>query len=153
MLQWLLAGFSQALAGRFGPRPAILPGVLQSAPDSRREVLGWGPAVGLCSKEEAAYHSALSQYAMVETDFDAASEAQQTHNRLVDLALTIIVRARQRPQAPPSQSARPIPPVERGHLKSRNVPTSKSPFRNPVWPWGLSPRRTKGPKKWALRLH
>ena len=126
MLQWLLAGFSQALAGRFGPRPAILPGVLQSAPDSRREVLGWGPAVGLCSKEEAAYHSALSQYAMVETDFDAASEAQQTHNRLVDLALTIIVRARQRPQAPPSQSARPIPPVERGHLKSRNVPTSKA---------------------------
>jgi hypothetical protein len=53
-------------------------------------------AVGLCSKEEGAYRSALSQLALVETDFPAASKVREMHDDLVEAALTIIVRERQR---------------------------------------------------------
>lgn len=58
-------------------------------------------AVGLCSKQEAAYRSALFQLAIIITEFDAAARAQQTHDQLVETALTIIVSERQRarPQA------------------------------------------------------
>ena len=58
-------------------------------------------AVGLCSKEEAAYRAALFQLAMVMTDFDAASRAQQMHDQLVNTALTIIVGERRRHRAQP----------------------------------------------------
>lgn len=52
-------------------------------------------AVGLCSKEEGAYRSAVYQLAMVATSFDASAQAKQTHEKLVDVALTIIVGERQ----------------------------------------------------------
>lgn len=53
-------------------------------------------AVGLCSREEAAYRSALFQLATIMTDFNAAAKAQETHGQLVELALTIIVEERRR---------------------------------------------------------
>jgi hypothetical protein len=58
-------------------------------------------AVGLCSKEEGAYRSALFQLAIVATDFDADAKAKQMHNLLVETALTIIVTERQRQRAQP----------------------------------------------------
>ena len=58
-------------------------------------------AVGLCSKQEAAYRSALFQLAIIMTDFDAAARAKQTHDQLVETALTIIVSERQRQRAQP----------------------------------------------------
>jgi hypothetical protein len=58
-------------------------------------------AVGLCSKQEAAYRSALLQLAIIETNFDAAANAQQMHDQLVETALTIIVSERQRQRAQP----------------------------------------------------
>ena len=71
-------------------------------------------AVGLCSKEEGAYRSALFQLAIVMTDFDASSRAQQTHEKLIESALTIIVGERQRRLSPPSQPAPTPPPSSRG---------------------------------------
>ena len=71
-------------------------------------------AVGLCSKEEGAYRSALFQLALVMTDFDATSNAQQTHEKLIESALTIIVGERQRLRTPPSQPANPPRPPNRG---------------------------------------
>jgi hypothetical protein len=58
-------------------------------------------AVGLCSKQEAAYRSALFQLAIIITDFDAAARAKQTHDQLVEMALTIIVSERQRQRDQP----------------------------------------------------
>ena len=56
-------------------------------------------AVGLCSKEEAAYRSALFQLAVIMTSFDAAAIAQRAHDSLVEAAITIIVSERQRQRA------------------------------------------------------
>jgi len=53
-------------------------------------------AIGLCSKEEAAYRSALFQLAIIMTDFNAAAKVEETHSQLVEMALTIIVEDRQR---------------------------------------------------------
>jgi hypothetical protein len=64
-------------------------------------------AVGLCSKEEAAYRVALFQLAIILTSFDAESQAEQFHAKLLETALTIIVGERQRLRAPPST---PPPP-------------------------------------------
>lgn len=58
-------------------------------------------AVGLCSKQEAAYRSALFQLGIIMTDFDAAARAQRMHGELVETALTIIVSERQRQRAQP----------------------------------------------------
>ena len=52
-------------------------------------------AVGFCSKEESAYRQALFQLAIIMTSFDANGRAQQTHDQLVERALTIIVGERQ----------------------------------------------------------
>jgi hypothetical protein len=52
-------------------------------------------AVGLCSKEEAAYRAALLQLAIIVTGFDADTRAQRMHQQLVEMALTIIVNERQ----------------------------------------------------------
>jgi hypothetical protein len=52
-------------------------------------------AVGLCSKEEAAYRAALLQLAIILTGFDADTRAQRMHQQLVEMALTIIVNERQ----------------------------------------------------------
>jgi hypothetical protein len=62
-------------------------------------------------RTEGAYSSALYQLAIVMTSFDAASTAQRTHERLVEMALTIIVGARERRRAPPSPPALPRPPL------------------------------------------
>jgi hypothetical protein len=56
-------------------------------------------AVGLCSKQEAAYRSAIFRLAVIMTDFDAAGRAQQMHDQLVEAALTIVVSERQRKPA------------------------------------------------------
>jgi hypothetical protein len=53
-------------------------------------------AVGLCSKEEGSYRSALFQLAIIMTSFDADTRAQRTHAQLVETALAIIVSERQR---------------------------------------------------------
>jgi hypothetical protein len=52
-------------------------------------------AVGLCSKEEGAYRSALFQLAIIMTEFDADTRAQRMHQQLIETALTIIVSERQ----------------------------------------------------------
>jgi hypothetical protein len=57
--------------------------------------------VGFCSKQEAAYRSALFQLAIIMTDFDPAARAQRMHDQLVETALTIIVSERQRQRAQP----------------------------------------------------
>jgi hypothetical protein len=62
-------------------------------------------AVGLCSKEEGAYRSAVFKLAIVMTSFDASARVQQTHEQLVDLALAVIVGERQRGAATPKTSA------------------------------------------------
>jgi len=68
-------------------------------------------------------------------------------------------RGRVRSHHVPSVNAKNLRPIVEAQIHDATMvytdegATSKSPFRNPVWPWGLSPRRTKGPKKWALRLH
>jgi hypothetical protein len=70
-------------------------------------------AVGLCSKEEAEYRKALYELAMVQANFDADGRAKQTHEHLVESALTIIVTERQRPRSStPPAVARPR--VDRG---------------------------------------
>jgi hypothetical protein len=51
-------------------------------------------AVGLCSKEEGAYRSALFELGILIPDIDASTIAQQNHERLVETALTIIVAER-----------------------------------------------------------
>ena len=61
---------------------------------SERADIAARAAVGLCSKEETAYRSALFQLAIVMTSFDATANAQRTHAQLVDIALTIIVKER-----------------------------------------------------------
>jgi len=48
------------------------------------------------------------------TNFDAEAKAQRTHEQLVDFALTMIVGARQLPQAPPSRLTLPNPPTSSG---------------------------------------
>jgi hypothetical protein len=65
-------------------------------------------AVGLCSKEEGAYRSALFQLAIIMTDFDAEAKAQHTHEELVEAALTIIVSERQRQRAQPPASTETV---------------------------------------------
>jgi hypothetical protein len=52
-------------------------------------------AVGFCSKEEANYRAALWDLKLVMTDFDAAGQARDAHEKLVDMALTIVVGERQ----------------------------------------------------------
>jgi hypothetical protein len=52
-------------------------------------------AVGFCSKEEANYRAALWDLKLVMTDFDAEARARDSHDKLVDTALTIIVGERQ----------------------------------------------------------
>jgi hypothetical protein len=58
-------------------------------------------AVGLCSKQEGALRSAFHQLALV-SGIDASKHAQETHDELVEMALTIIVKERQRQRAEPS---------------------------------------------------
>jgi hypothetical protein len=58
-------------------------------------------AVGRCSKQEAAYSSALHQLKAVMTGFDADGMEQRMHDQMVETALTIIVSERQRQRAQP----------------------------------------------------
>jgi hypothetical protein len=71
-------------------------------------------AVGLCAKEEQTYRAALFQLSLVITSFDAEAKAKNTHEQLVDFALTMVVGARQLPQAPSSRPTLPNPPTSSG---------------------------------------
>jgi hypothetical protein len=53
-------------------------------------------AVGHCSKEEGQYNSALLDLKKVMSGFDVDSMAHQTHQKLIEKAVTIIVDERQR---------------------------------------------------------
>jgi hypothetical protein len=66
-------------------------------------------AVGLCGKEELAYRSAVGKWRALETSNDVKSHMDSTHDKLVEMAVTIIVRERQH-QVTPSPQA--VPPRE-----------------------------------------
>lgn len=72
---------------------------LYSSPESADVVAR--AAVGLCLREESAYDSALSQLAL-DIPIDANDQVRSAHQELLDLAVTIIVAARQRLHEPSS---------------------------------------------------